>query len=194
MSTSSAIGIRTRDEVGGAIRSFTPANRARLRSAARYFGLARGLDPEDLLQEALMRAVDERHCPDIVDVVMFVVGIIRSIASGESEKLENQVDLVPIDHTGGATEAVLSLADEADDAETQLIAAERAETCRKMHGEVMALFADDQVALLVLEGMMEGMSVDEMLQLTGLERTAYDSKRKLIRRRIDKQYPNGWKP
>jgi len=194
LSKSSAIRIRTREEVGDAIRAFSPANRARLRSAARYFGLARGLDPDDLVQEGLMRAIDERNCPDNVSVVRFVVGIIRSIASGESDKLANQVDFIPIDHTGGATDTVLSIADEAEDAEAQLIAGERAEACRKMHGEIVALFADDQVALLVLEGMMDGMSVDEMLELTGLDRTAYDSKRKLIRRRISKKFTNGWKP
>jgi hypothetical protein len=41
---------------------------------------------------------------------------------------------------------------------------------------------------------MEELTVDEMRELTGLDKIAYDSKRKLIRRRIDKQYPGGWKP
>ena len=41
---------------------------------------------------------------------------------------------------------------------------------------------------------MEEMTAEEMRELTGLDKTGYDSKRKLIRRRIDKQYPEGWKP
>ena len=36
--------------------------------------------------------------------------------------------------------------------------------------------------------------MDEVRELTGLDKTAYDSKRKLIRRRIDKKYPEGFKP
>src|SRR5262249_6314561 len=152
-------GKRTRDEVAGAIRGFTPANRARLQSAARFYGRARGLEAEALLQEALMRAVDGRSCPDHVDVVRFVAQIMRSVAHGESEKLENQVDLVTIDHTGAGTGAACQVADEADDAEARLMSAERAEACKKMHAEIIALFEDDPVALLILEGMMDEMAV-----------------------------------
>ena len=141
-----------------------------------------------------MRAVDGRSCPDHVDVVKFVRGIMRSVAHGESEKLENKVDLVSIDHTGVGTDAACQVADEADDAETQLIAAERAAACKQMHAEIIGLFKDDEIAMLILEGMTDELSVEEMLELTGLDRTAYQSKRKFIRRTIDKHFPNGWKP
>lgn len=186
-------GKRTRDEVAAAIRGFTPADRARLESTSRFFGRARGFEPEVLLQEALMRAVGGRSCPDHVDVVRFVAQIMRSVAHGESEKLENQVDLVAIDHIGTAADAACQVADEADDAETQLISAERAEACMKMHGAIIALFKDDDAALLIFEGITDDLSVAEMLELTGLDKTAYQSKRKFIRRTIDKHFPNGWK-
>jgi RNA polymerase sigma-70 factor (ECF subfamily) len=38
---------------------------------------------------------------------------------------------------------------------------------------------------------MDELSVDDMLELTGISKTAYDTKRKLIRRRVDKAYPEG---
>jgi RNA polymerase sigma-70 factor (ECF subfamily) len=41
---------------------------------------------------------------------------------------------------------------------------------------------------------MENLNADELRELTGLDKTAYDSKLKLIRRRIDNKYPEGWKP
>jgi hypothetical protein len=191
---SKVAGKRTRDEVAAAIRGFSPADRARLESASRFFGRARGLEPEVLLQEALVRAVDSRSCPDHVDVVRFVAQIMRSVAHGESEKLENQVDLVAIDQTGGGSDAACQVADETDNAEAQLMSAERAEACKKMHGGIIALFKDDESALLIFEGMTDDLSLSEMLELTGLDKTSYQSKRKFIRRTIDKHFPNGWKP
>jgi RNA polymerase sigma-70 factor (ECF subfamily) len=75
-----------------------------------------------------------------------------------------------------------------------MIASQWADQCVGTHAAIIALFEDDPIAKLVLEGVMEELTVDEMRELTGLDKIAYDSKRKLIRRRIDKQYPGGWKP
>lgn len=38
------------------------------------------------------------------------------------------------------------------------------------------------------------MTAEELRELTGLSLTAYNSKRRLIRRRIDNAFPQGWKP
>ena len=62
---------------------------------------------------------------------------------------------------------------------------------RRRH-EVLALFEDDPVARDILEGRMAEMSVEELKELTGLDATGYNSKLKLIRRRIDKKFPKGW--
>lgn len=59
---------------------------------------------------------------------------------------------------------------------------------------MLALFDDDSQALDLVEGIMEGFGADELRELTGLDGTAYASKRRLIRRTIDKHYPAGWKP
>ena len=39
--------------------------------------------------------------------------------------------------------------------------------------------------------MMEGIEGEELRELTDLDKTAYQSKRRLIRRRIDKKFPKG---
>jgi RNA polymerase sigma-70 factor (ECF subfamily) len=75
-------------------------------------------------------------------------------------------------------------------AEQQLIQDEDAALIRR---DVLALFDDDLQARDMVEGIMEGMTVDELRELTGLDKTAYNSKRRLIRRRIDKAYPDEWK-
>ena len=57
---------------------------------------------------------------------------------------------------------------------------------------LLSLFEDDEIAQLILEGMMEGIEGEELRELTDLDNTAYQSKRRLIRRRIDKKFPKGW--
>ncbi len=193
MNSGQVAATRTRDEIAAAIRSLTAADLARLKMVARKYAFGRPIEPDDLLQEAYARALDSRACPLHVDVVKFLAEAMRSIAHGEAEKVEHKVTLVPIAKTGGPYDAN-SIKDEADDAETRMIAAQRAERCIATHAAVIALFDDDPTAQLVLEGMMEEMTTEEMRELTGLDKTGYDSKRKLIRRRIDKQYPEGWKP
>ena len=193
MNSGQVAATRTRDEIAAAIRSLSAVDLARLKMVARKYAFSRPIEPDDLLQEAYARALDSRACPSHVDVVKFLAEAMRSIAHGEAEKVEHKVTLVPIASTGGPYDAD-SIKDEADDAETRMIAAQRAERCIATHAAVIALFDDDPTAQLVLEGMMEEMTTEEMRELTGLDKTGYDSKRKLIRRRIDKQYPEGWKP
>lgn len=193
MNSGQVAATRTRDEIAAEIRSLTAVDLARLKMVARKYAFGRPIEPDDLLQEAYARALDSRACPSHVDVVKFLAEAMRSIAHGEAEKVEHKVTLVPMAQTGGPYDAN-SIKDEADDAETRMIAAQRAERCIATHAAVIALFDDDPSAQLVLEGMMEEMTTEEMRELTGLDKTGYDSKRKLIRRRIDKQYPEGWKP
>jgi DNA-directed RNA polymerase specialized sigma24 family protein len=185
---------RSRDGIAAAIRSFTPADLARLRMVARRYSFRRPIEPDELLQEAYLRALDSRACPAHVDVVKFLAEAMRSIAHGEAEKVEHKATFVSIAATDGSEDQACSVPDEADDAETKIIAAQRAERSVAVHATIVALFDDDPTAKLVLEGMMEEMTVEEVRELTGLDKTGYDSKRKLIRRRIDKEYPEGFKP
>ena len=57
---------------------------------------------------------------------------------------------------------------------------------------LVSLFEDDEIAQVILEGMMEGIEGEELRKLTELDKTAYQSKRRLIRRRIEKRFPKGW--
>ncbi len=57
----------------------------------------------------------------------------------------------------------------------------------------MSLFDGDEMAQIIIKGDMEGVDAKELYDLTGLDKTAYASKRRLIRRRIEHAYPEGWK-
>jgi DNA-directed RNA polymerase specialized sigma24 family protein len=177
------VATRSRDEIESAILAFTPADWARLTKAAHYFASGRPIEAEDLLQEAFLRALDDgRHCPVNVDVVWFLKQAMRSIAHGELEKASSRADLVSADSekpdpSPGLEEEVV---DRQYDAAFRLA--------------IFALFEDDPVAHDAVEGIMEGLEGAELRELLGLDKTAYATKRKLIRRRIDKAYPRGLKP
>lgn len=194
MSLGQAAAIRSRDEIAAAIRAFTPADWARLKRVAAKYAFARPISPDDLLQEAFLRALDKRVCPSNIDVVKFLAEIIRSVADGEADKVEHKAKLVAIANTGGPDELAYDIADETTNAEGRLVEAEDVERFIAAHAGLVALFDDDPVGQLILEGMMDDMEGEELRELTGLDKVAYDSKRRSIRRKIAKHYPNGWKP
>lgn len=187
MSSRHAAETRSRDEIVEAIRALSDADWVRLRKVANLYARP-SITADDLLQEAFARALDGRRCPRHVDVVRFLAEAMRSIAHGEQEKVANRLALVSVDAEADR-ETVLAQADPAGSAEEQRLAAEHAHAIR---AALFTLFEDDPVARDILEGLMEDLTAEEIRELTDLDATAYASKRKLIRRRIDKHYPEGW--
>jgi hypothetical protein len=61
-----------------------------------------------------------------------------------------------------------------------------------LSGPPSTLLEEDPVAQVMVEGMMEGMGGEELREVIGLTKIAFASKRRLIRRRIDKAFPKGW--
>ncbi|WP_413208436.1 hypothetical protein [Rhodospirillum sp. A1_3_36] len=190
MKQDEAVAAKSGAEVVDAIRCLSSANWVRLRKVAAYYARP-AISAEDLLQEAFMRALEgNRICPAHVDVVRFLAEAIRSIASGEQEKADRHPNLVSIEGDGGVSEAMNCL-DPGQSTEDRLI---QTEQNARMRADVLALFDDDLVAKDLVDGTMEGMTAEELRELTNLDKTAFASKRKLIRRRIDKKYPEGWQP
>jgi DNA-directed RNA polymerase specialized sigma24 family protein len=194
LSTASLVTTRSHDEIAEMMRSLTPSDWARLRKIARFYSIAGSMEADDLLQEAMMRALSTRECPVDVDVVRFLAQSMRSIANGAAAKMKRVAELAPVARTGDATEVTFDILDESNGPETILIVTQDADHCRATYAAIRALFEDDTIAKYVLEGLLEDMTPDEIRELTGLDKTGYDSKRKLIRRRIEKAYPKGWKP
>jgi DNA-directed RNA polymerase specialized sigma24 family protein len=168
----------------------TTAQWVRLRKVAERYSYA--MPAEDLIQEAFCRALepDGRKCPADIDVVKFLAEAMRSIADGEMNKSGNRLTIVPIVGAAELDDEGEELPDPAFTPEEYLAREQAAAAIRK---EVLALFDDDPQARDIVEGRMENLSADELRVLTGLDKTGYDSKLKLIRRRIDNKYPGGWK-
>ena len=179
---------RSREDIAKAIRELTSVDWIRLNKAANRYARP-GIGPKDLLQEAFTRAVDGRVCPTNVTVVKFLAEAMRSIAHGETEKVENKLVLV----SAGADSTVAQQADAFPDpglnAEQWMVSEE---SVVEMRIAILGLFADDDIGQIIAEGMMDGLEGEELRELCGLDVTAYNSKRRLVRRRIDNAYPEGW--
>lgn len=190
MTAHQASSVRTCEEIADAIRALTPAQWARLRKVADRYSYA--MAAEDLLQEAFRRALeaDGRKCPVAIDPVRFLAEAMRSIADGEMEKVSSRPALVLIDSSADQEDGAEDLPAFALNAEERLAQEQAAAAIRK---DVLALFDDDPVAHDIVEGRMEDLSADELRELTGLDQKAYDSRLRLIRRRINNKYPKGWR-
>jgi DNA-directed RNA polymerase specialized sigma24 family protein len=181
--------VRTRAEIAAAIRAFSPVQWARLRKVAGYYALGRLVEAEDLLQEVFRRALDgERKCPVSVDVVRFLAEAIRSVRDGELKRAKRRPFLVPRPPPGGESAQVPEPIDPTPNAEEQLAAADEDGARERKRQEVIGLFADDAAAQVIVEGLMEGVRGEDLRALTDLDPTAYESKRRLIRRRIEKRF------
>jgi RNA polymerase sigma-70 factor (ECF subfamily) len=184
------VATRSRDEVESAILAFTPDEVLRLRDVSWLYAPQCKLEADDLLQEAIVRALEgSRKCPVNISVVKFLAEAIRSIAHGESEKTENQV--VPISLLSADDHESKSLIrpDRSPSIEENVI---NEESAAILHDSIFALFKEGTPERDMVEGIMEGLSAEELRELLDLDKTAYNSMRRLIRRRINKAYPKGW--
>jgi DNA-directed RNA polymerase specialized sigma24 family protein len=143
----------TRDQIEQAIRSVPDIGIARLRKVTAAFCRGRPSDAQDLLQQAVERSLDgSRNCPAGVDVVRFLAETMHSIASDDAKKLLRHPELRAasfFDDNGGLA---LDPPDCRANAEQPLAGEPEAKRIRQA---IIALFADDPAAQVMVEGIME---------------------------------------
>lgn len=178
-------------EVDNALRNLSDIEWYRLQTISKSLARTYPLEAEELLHEACCRALDgSRNCPRHVDIIQFLAGAMKSIASDtlKSEKRYPKLRLVL--NSEDDDEEILDLPDDRLNVEEELEQEHEAGLIRK---RILDLFHDDPIAQIMVEGIMEDMEGEELQGLTSLDKTAFESKRKLIRRRIVKGFPEGWK-
>lgn len=181
-----------RDEIEEAIRTLPSAGWVRLRQIARWYCRGGPLESDDLLQQAFERTLNgSRHCPASVDIVTFFAGVMQSIASDAAKGWRRHPERQTVSLMDDAVGVALDPPECRPNAEQELVG--RQETAH-INKAIVDLFGDDLVAQVLVEGMMEGMEGEELRATTGLGRTGFASKRRLVRRRIETAYPDGWKP
>jgi RNA polymerase sigma-70 factor (ECF subfamily) len=147
-------------------------NLLRLKATARF--LARGLEPDvywwDLLQEAFARFLNgQRRRPPDVHIDVFMTGVMRSI---RAEYLRHR-------HLRALSELTddVQIVDPAPDPERAVLA-------QLELASIKALFIEDPIATLIINGLADGLSADEIRKEFGLTSTEYDSARKRMRRAL----------
>ena len=175
------------DEIRHAIETMTDAQYGRVRKAAHLYA-HHPLEPDDLIQEAYARAlIGSRTCPRDISIDRFLAEAIRSIAHGEHEKVENRRDEVAVHDDGMDESEAIMLRDPAPNAEEML-------DYRGAQNQLLALFDGDEAAQLIVLGVMAGEQGQELREATGLNKTEFNSKRRYVRRKIDRAIEEGWRP
>ncbi len=172
------------EELALALGTLGAADFVRLGLIARF--RARGLpevDWRDLLQESVERALTgARRWPIDVPLLVFLGQTMRSVASEAwRRRAQLSVSAYPIDDPD-APDSVSTLVDYAPDPERAAVAKD---LVRHLH----KIFAEDSLALTVIEGLAEGLDAREIQERTPMSATDYDSTRRRIRRRITQVMP-----
>jgi hypothetical protein len=185
------VEVRSSEEIAAAIDSLTSADWVRLRAVSHKYAWLYPAGAEALLWEAIGRAVaGTRRCPNNVDVVRFLAEAMRSIADGEAKKIENKAPHDPLEEAGVSSASLSSYAERGQSPEAMMISTEE---IAELRTSILNLFVDDPQARDLADGIMAGCEGEELRALTDLNKTAFASKRRLIRRRITKAYPKGHK-
>src|SRR5215467_5060969 len=82
------------EPVARALAALTPSDLLRLKRVAQLRArLIPGLEWDELLNEALLRALDgSRHWPEGVPLLAFIAGIMRSLVDGRAEERRRQAE------------------------------------------------------------------------------------------------------
>ena len=178
-------------EVDNALQKLSDAGWLRLRKIARTLANIYLIEADDLLQEACCLALeDRRHCPRHVDIFKFLGEAMQSIASDTLKSRTRHPELRLVSNSDDEDDETIDPPDDRPDVEEVLAQEHEAKLIKQ---RILDLFLDDPNAQIMVEGIMEGMEGDELQDLTSLDKTAFASKRRLIKRRIEKGFPEGWK-
>ncbi|MBV9563083.1 MAG: hypothetical protein JOY90_21960 [Bradyrhizobium sp.] len=150
-----------------AVESLPDADRTALLKVARVYARARRTkyDYQDLLHEAIARILEgKRNWPIGLPFVPFVSGVIRGIAWEWRIEAHGERSGEPAVCEEGSAIARIDMQ------------------------RLLALFDDDAIGRGIVIGMMEGARGEELRRSSGLSKTEYESKRRKIRRRIERQW------
>ena len=154
----------TAAEILEAVKTLTAQHKTALVKLAKAYAMKTSFGHEDLLHEAYMRVLDgRREWPRSVAVVPFLAGVMKSIAwDWQAERRDESVEVGDVGYEDQTAAARIDLQ------------------------KVIVLFDDDPIAQKMVIALLDGARGEELRELSGLNKTQYESKRAKIRRRIEK--------
>ena len=176
------------DEIRHALGELTDAQMAKIEKSARLFS-RHPTSTDELVQTAFERALaGTRKCPRNLPIDRFFAGVIRSIADGEANRIEKTQEMVPIEEEASPKSGGVTPPDPEPDAETRMVADAQ---YKGLQNAILDLFDDDENAQMLLVGVMSGFEGQDLREETGLTQTEFNSKRRKIRRRVEKAMKDG---
>ncbi|PWT90122.1 MAG: hypothetical protein C5B56_05975 [Proteobacteria bacterium] len=159
-----AVSLLSMTEVAEAVSSLTDGEKTALAKIAKVYARRTPYDHRDLLQEAICRVLEGRRSwPAGSSATLFIGGVMRSIAwEWQDDCFDEETD---IGDEGAEARGVMSRLDLT---------------------KIMGLFRDDPVAQRIIAGIIEGARGEELQITCGVTQTEYESKRRKIRRRLEK--------
>jgi DNA-directed RNA polymerase specialized sigma24 family protein len=180
----------TTAEMHGCLAELSEPDQSRLEKISRHYADASTMSADDILAEALVRALDgTRKCPRGVNLMVFLARAMKSIAWADRTSAKTQREIGPVEDRPADTDlmgvsTVVGL-------EEQVI---QQDLRKKQVDALMALFHDDQDATLWLMARMDAESLEEMQALTGFGATKLNTVGRRIRRKVERKLPHGLRP
>ena len=179
----------TSSELRSALEALRSVDLVRLRQRAIAMAPGTGMEPDDLLQESIRRALEDdggRNCPRTVNPVTFLGNVIRIIASHAREEWAREMP------TGRCIDQEEDVIQTAPD---PALTPEEATIGRLDHEKTLArieaMFKDDPCAMAIVIGDMEGWSPAEICEMEPMNEKMYAAARKRVRRALLQEFPRG---
>ena len=189
----------SREQIVELVDGMGDADLLAVRKASHYFASRAGLEPEDLQQEAFVRALESRSCKVGVDIVAFICGIMKSIASDGPRALRKARERAeargePVRPIGVELTFVADYESlgglKADNLSPQDEALSTVFHSRELE-KAMACISDDDDLLLLVEGIHDSMTGKALEELLSTDTKGLAALRKKLGRRTAARYPEG---
>jgi DNA-directed RNA polymerase specialized sigma24 family protein len=148
---------------------------------------------DDLVREAVVALLEERRHwnPKKVGFVGVLMGAIRSIASNYKVATKDGNFSLPASQVfspEGDDDEAASPTDMRPDGRPN---PEEAAIISNMLSEVYESFSDDPEALVIMDGLRDRMTGTEIIEVLGIDRNAYETIVRRIRRKTAARWPKG---
>ena len=176
-------------ESADALSQLSDADLRRLERIARLrtIGL-NDLDWQDLLHDAVTRLLDgSRRCPRGLSLVVFLRETMRSIVSDHWRRRSARPILLEAELPRAEDGKPSGILENAPDLKTN---PERAAAAAETLASVEEVFREDPEAMLVIVGMANGQSPDEIQKEANMNPTRYATTQRRIRRKLARAFPD----
>lgn len=179
------------EELHEELEALAPVDKHRLRMIAKkYAGASGDMEPEDLLQEAMLKIFEDdpqkrRHCSRDLDLLTFMAGTMRSLASNRRErrKRREEAKMLETTHAGYDLLSVKYVEPDQKSPEEVLLQSEREEAFQSFLLDECNGCEETQLVLL---GGFDGLRGEALCEAAGVTKNRLATIHKRINRMMDR--------